>query len=322
MSTVSQRIDDLPLWYLKVALFGLLLVILFTIPLFANQFYVSLAYTVLLFVVLTSALNVHSGYTGYINFGFALFVGIGSYTAALGLIHANLPVMGLWVLGGVATALVAAILSYPLLRVKGVYFSIAILAIAEGLRASMSLPGIVDWTNGGSGLSFFVEFGLFEHYYAIAVLAVLVVATTHVISTRRIGLELLAIRENERVVESLGIEPNIRKSAAFVLSGFFAGAAGAINATYLLYVDPNTAFNLNYTIEPVAMAMIGGFGTVWGPVLGAIGIKLAEQILWSQFLELNQLFFGIVVVLGVLFVPAGIIRKLQHRGIISWSRKW
>jgi branched-chain amino acid transport system permease protein len=322
MSTISRHVETLPLRYVKIALYGVMLLVLFTIPLFANQFYVSLAYTVLLFVVLTSALNIHSGYTGYINFGFALFVGVGAYVAALGATFMELPVIGLWVLGGVAAAIVAAILSYPLLRVHGVYFSIAILAIAEGVRTSMSLPGISDWTNGGSGLSFFAEFGLFEHYYAIALLAVLVVATTHVISTRRIGLELLAIRENERVVESLGIEPDIRKSASFVLSGLFAGAAGAVNATYLLYVDPNTAFNLNYTIEPVAMAMIGGFGTVWGPVLGAIGIKLAEQILWSQFLELNQLFFGIVVVLGVLFVPAGIIRKLQHRGILSWSRKW
>lgn len=322
MSTLSHRFDGVSLRYLKVALFGSILVVLFTLPLFANRFYVSLAYTVLLFVALTSALNVHSGYTGYINFGFALFVGVGAYTAALGITLADLPVMGLWVLGGIAAALVAGILSYPLLRVHGVYFSIAILAIAEGVRASTSLPGIADWTNGGSGLSFFVDLGLFEHYYAIVVLAVLVVGTTHVISTRRIGLELLAIRENERVVESLGIEPEVRKSASFVLSGLFAGAAGAINATYLLYVDPNVAFNLNYTIEPVAMAMIGGFGTVWGPVVGAVGIKLAEQVLWSQFLELNQLFFGVVVVLGVLFVPAGIIRKLQHMGIISWSRKW
>lgn len=325
MSTPTARITGslpLPVRYVKGILFTSMLVVLVVLPHVLNRYELSLAYTVLFYIVLTSALNIHSGYTGYINFGFALFVGIGMYVTALGIVEAGLPFWMLWPLGGIVATAIAAIISYPLLRVRGVYFSIAILAIAEGTRALISLPPIDSYTHGGSGISFFVDVSLSTHYYAMALMAVAVVGLTYLISTSRFGRQLLAIRDNERVVESLGINPESRKVATFLISSLFAGTAGSINATYLLYIDPAVGFNLNYTIEPVAMAMIGGFGTVWGPVIGAVGIKLTEQILWSQFLSLNRVFFGVVVIVGVLLVPSGIIRKAQHSGIISWSRKW
>ena len=296
-------------------------VLLVAAPFFANRATLNQLYLVLYFVVLSGSWNLASGFTGYINFGHVAFVGMGMYAATIAIVDGGWPWALAILLAGAVAATYGAVLSFPLLRVKGPYFTITTLAIAEGTRILMSSEYLEGITRAGSGIPLFTRISFETKYALMLALAAVMVALTYAVATSRWGLRMLAIREDELAAENLGIDTVRLKVAIFVLGAFFAGLAGGIHATYLSYIDPPNAFNLQYTIIPIVMAFFGGMGTVLGPVVGGSLLQLLNDYVWAHMLQMNMAVFGALLVLLILFMPDGVLEWLKQRGLLPKSRR-
>jgi branched-chain amino acid transport system permease protein len=279
----------------------------------------SLLYLTLYFVCLSVAWNLFSGFSGYVNFGFVAFIGIGMYAAVIAIVDLKVaPVLG-YLIGGCASAAFAAVIGYPLLRIRGAYFSIAMLSVAEGVRILVSTDYLEPFTRGGSGIA--VPAGSFsQQYVSMLILTAIVIAVSAIVAQSRLGLSLISIREDEAAADGLGVNTTVVKIAAFVLSAFFAGAAGGIHATFVHYIDPQAAFDIKFTILPIIMAIFGGLGTVLGPVIGGIVLELISDTSWLYLGRMSMTVFGLILVALILWLPDGVIVRLKEAGRLPRTR--
>ena len=299
------------------------LVVAVLVGLFAPQLFgpsgLSLAYLVLYYLCLTAAWNLFSGFSGYFNFGYVVFIGIGMYFSAVAIADYKIAWPIAYLSGGAGAALFAAVIGYPVLRTRGVYFSIAMLAIAEGMRVLFGTEYLEPWTRGGRGLP--VTGGDLEYqYWAMFGLALAILALTWVVARSRFGLSLVAVREDETAAGGLGVNATRVKFIAFVASAFFAGAAGGVHATFLHYIDPPAAFDLRYTTMPIIMAIFGGMGTVLGPVVGAVALEIVNDLTWLHLGRLNMTIFGIILIVLVFWLPEGLVVRLKEAGLLRKTR--
>lgn len=305
--------------------FGFLVLIGFTIisivaPLVFNASYVSLFYLILYFICLTGAWNLFSGFSGYVNFGFVAFIGVGMYASVISIVDFLIWWPFAWIIGGLISAAFAALISYPILRTKGAYFSISMLAIAEGIRVLFGTKYLDPITRGGQGIPV-IAADLTSKYYGMFFLSLIVVLITYKIANSRFGLELLSIREDENMAEGLGVNTTFTKIIVFIISAFFAGVAGGIHATFLYYIDPPAAFDIKYTVLPIIMAMFGGIGTVLGPVFAALILEIINNWTWLYLGRINMTIFGVILVLLVVCLPQGIITGFKESGVLPKIRK-
>jgi branched-chain amino acid transport system permease protein len=238
-------------------------------------------------VGLAYAWNIISGYTGYLSFGQVTFFGIGAYTAALLIIrlHVAWPLASL--AGGVMAAAVAVPLGWTMLRLRGPYFAIGMLGlsrIAEKLAFAWE-----PVTDGGRGLYLPPVLDLRTIYWAVALVLGALMALTWLLDNSRFGLRLLAIREDEAGADNLGVNTTLVKLEAFVLSGFFPGVLGGIYAWHVSYIDPVTAFSTQVDLTAITAVLLGGPGTLWGPLLGGVTLSLVAEFLWARFPFLHLL---------------------------------
>ena len=264
-----------------------------------------------MWIALAGSWNLISGLTGYVSFGHVAFFGVGAYAGAI-LITTHGWAWPLAALaGGVAACLLALVIGYPCLRLKGPYFAIAMLGLNEVLRALVSyFEGL---TGGGNGLSLPTLDASRAIYYVMGGLALAVTGVTYAILTSRFGLRLMTIREDEIAAEAMGIDTFRHKLAAFLLSAVGPGIAGALTARDQGYIEPISVFPLVVTVTMIVMVLFGGKGTVWGPVLGAVALFVIQEIVWAQFIYLHQLLFGAIIVAVVLLMPRGVLGLLQTR---------
>jgi len=291
---------------------GLLLVAA-VLPWLSGPYTQDLVITVFLYVALAQGWNLHSGFTGYVNFGYAGFMGLGAYIGAIGVARGGLHWLASTWLAGLLTGLFAAGTGAVLLRPRGPYFALATLGLAgtvEVLAKSEYLRPIME---GGTGIPFSPGTALAALYYAVAALAVLACVVTWLVARSPFGLRLLAIREDETAAQAAGVPTTIYKVAAFTMSGMIAGLAGALQAMRLTFVDPESAFDIGYTLTPMIMTIAGGTGSVVGPVVGAVTLTLLAELVWSRFLTAHFAIFGGLLVLVVLLLPEGLIPRLQRR---------
>jgi branched-chain amino acid transport system permease protein len=278
-------------------------------------------YVVLQYVIIATAWNVLGGYAGYVNFGTPAFFALGAYTAIFLIEAFGAPPLPVLILaGGLVAGLLGLGIGYLTLRLKGVFFSIATFALSVVLQTL-----IINWeyVGGAKGYTlirppapFFGSWGilLFTVRVGLAVVTVLVARS---IERSWIGRGLAALRDNEEAAECMGV-PTLRlKLFATTLSGFFLGVAGAPFPYYVTYVEPSSAFDLNYAVNALAMPMIGGTTTWIGPVIGAVLLGTAQQVATVTISsELNLLIVGVVLVLFVVLAPEGIVglaRRLRRR---------
>jgi branched-chain amino acid transport system permease protein len=281
-----------------------------------NVYYRSFIMFTMMYVVLALSWNIISGYTGYISFGHVLFYGVGSYASAILVADYGwnwLPT--LFVSGGVGV-FVAIVLGFPVLRLKGPYFAIAMLGAAESFRILATVWDSL--THGGEGISLPNVENSFPTYYAMMVLMVVTILVSYWIAHSRYGVRLNAIREDEVAAAANGINTTFYKLSAFVLSGVFAAMAGGIQANKTLYIDPETEFFILITITMKLMAMLGGKGTVIGPIIGAIVLYSIQEIVWVQLPQAHLIAFGVFLILVARFMPRGIVGFFVDRG---WARK-
>jgi len=294
-------------------------------PLVVRQEYFYFAgFVVLQFVVLATAWNVLGGFAGYVNFGSGAFFAVGAYSAVALYKAVALP-LGLQILVGASTAgLLGFGVGLLTLRLRGIFFSIATIAISIILETA-----VANWpyVGGAKGLPILrpaeapLHFGNYTEWllFVMAFLAVLAVAAARYIQLSWIGRGLRAIRDNEGAAECSGVPTLKLKLFATTVSGALMGAAGAPFAQYLSFIEPSSAFSLNYAVNALAMPIIGGTAHWIGPVIGAVLLGTMQQLITVTISsEMNVLLVGVMLVFFVVAAPQGILglvaRLRQRRG--------
>jgi branched-chain amino acid transport system permease protein len=278
----------------------------------ANEYYFFAGYVVLQYVVLATAWNILGGYAGYVNFGSAAFFAAGAYSTVALHKFFPLPVPALIAIGGVVAGIVGFGTGYLTLRLRGVFFAIATLALAVVLQTL-----IINWDYvGGSRGAYLLrpnEFPFIGSYVQYLFLSMLVLAIVAVVVARAIerswlGFGLSAIRDDELAAEASGV-PTLRlKLVATTVSGAFMGMAGAPFPYIVGYLDPASTFNLAYAVNAIAMPMIGGTTTWVGPVIGAVLLGVIQQVTTVTISSaVNLLIVGLVLVGFVIIAPKGIV---------------
>ncbi|MEJ2090953.1 MAG: branched-chain amino acid ABC transporter permease [Syntrophobacterales bacterium] len=279
------------------------------------------SFTLLMYVGLAASLNILLGYTGYVSFGHIVFFGLGGY---MGFYLVSIQEWSLYpaaLAGGVFGALVAGLLGLAVLRLRGAYFALATIGINEAARAfvnnfrpfggatGLSLNYAVYGQYGGSMKALWLAFGL------VWLIAIVTVVTSYLIKQSRFGLGLMAIREDEDAAMVMGVKAPRAKTWAFAFSAFFPGIIGTIYFFKNGNVEPHDAFRLHMSIEMLVMIMLGGQGTVLGPILGSLSYeRLRGYLLVSPlFKSLHLALSGVVLLLIILFVPAGVVGWLRQR---------
>jgi branched-chain amino acid transport system permease protein len=292
-----------------LAVLGLVLLALALYPTIGTGYGVRSTLQVFMWIALAGSWNLISGLTGYVSFGHVAFYGAGAYTGAILITSAgwSWPLAAL--AGGVGAGVLALLIGYPCLRLKGPYFAIAMLGLNEVLRALVSyFEGL---TGGGSGLSLPTADATRSIYYVMGLLAVAITVGTHLIVTSRFGLRLMTIREDEIAAEAMGIDTFHHKLVAFLLSAVGPGIAGALTARDQGYIEPISVFPLAVTVTMIVMVLFGGKGTVWGPVLGAVALFVIQELVWAHYPYVHPLLFGAIIVAVVLLMPRGVLGLLQ-----------
>jgi branched-chain amino acid transport system permease protein len=291
--------------------FSALLVALAFYPMHGTGYGIRTMLQLFMWIALAQSWNLISGLTGYVSFGHVAFFGMGAYTAGILVTKLAWPWLAACLAGGVMAMVLALVIGWPCLRLKGPYFAIAMLGLNEVLRVIVSYyEGL---TGGGSGLSLPTLHASVPIYYAMGLVALLVTALTYVIITSRFGLRLMTIREDEGAAEAMGIDTFRYKLYAFLLSAVGPGIVGGLAARDQGYIEPMSVFPLITTITMIVMVLFGGKGTIWGPVLGAVLLFTFQEMVWARFIYLHQLLFGALIVAVVLLMPRGILGVLQMR---------
>jgi branched-chain amino acid transport system permease protein len=281
------------------------------IPFVGSDYLVGFAFTTFLFVAMAYGWNLISGYTGYLSFGQISFFGVGAYATAILVAKASWA----WPFAVVAGMAISAVLAVPLgwamLRLRGPYFALGMLGLAQVLQTVASAWSSV--TNGGEGIYLPPAESLRALYFASAILVVLALLTTWLVDRSAFGLRLRSIGEDEIAAEAMGVDTTRAKLRAFVLASLFPAVAGGLYAFRLSYVDPSSAFPAAYEIQVILMAIFGGAGTVFGPLAGGILLAALGEALWARFAELHLLLFGLIIVIVLRYMPEGLLALLRRR---------
>lgn len=299
----------------------ILMAFLISVPFFASDYWVALLVLILIFTVYASGWNLFSGLTGYTNFGLAWFIGVSGYASSLLIADYQWLWLLAWPVGALFVSGMSIGIGYILLRIRGVYFAISMVALTEGTRELFGTGYLESITHGGEGVPFVAGIRLPILYWSTLLLAFATVIVCYKITSSKFGLRLMAIREDEQAAETLGIHTTRDKMIAFALSAFIVGLAGAIHCTYQNYIDPTSAFNIQLTLTPIVMTLFGGVGTVFGPVIGATLFTFIHEILWAELTLLYMAIFGAILMGLILFFPQGLLGWMKEKGILPRVRK-
>lgn len=299
---------------------GLLLAFVFSAPFYMGRGSLNDIWNVALFVVLASAWNIMGGLAGQVSFGYAAFLGIGSYAtvllADLGWnAYATIPV------GMVVAALFAVVVGIPTFRLRGPYFTIATIGVSEAVRV---FAQGVTWTGGSSGKKMPLQYGDFvykllpdwsrgdaiflENYYSMLILMVIVVAVVWVVQNSRFGLALSAIKQEIDAAEALGVNSTAYKTYAHAISAALMAVAGSLYAINFQYIAPNSVFAFSMSLQIVLMPVIGGVGTIIGPIIGGMvfGYIQIKLLAVEALRDSNLMIYGLLLIVVMLFEPQGI----------------
>jgi len=294
-----------------LGLLALILVLLATLPQYAAGYTPILMTSIFMYVILSVGSAMFSGNTGYMSLAPAAFFGVGIYAAAILGQHVPLPVFIF--AGGLASFIVALLVGAITLRLRGIYFAIFTFGLVM-----LIMQLLVFWELHIMGIRgrFVVVVDYNTIYYAMLIILVVLMLTVYFIKRYRLGLALQSIGENEEAAAHSGVNVTMVKVLIFALSAFFMGAAGATIATRWTYIDPYIAFSVLFSFLPVLMAIFGGMGQLYGPVIGAVIFAYLQEILVTKFSELYMLIFGVVLVAAILYLPEGLVGLIQK----GWRR--
>jgi len=304
------------------ALLLVFLLVVVTVPLWTDDYWTRIFTGVAMWSALAMSWNIMGGYAGYISFGQVAFFGIGAYTTALLMqkgqdwnFFATLPV------GAVLAGVLAVVIGWPVLRLRGAYFAIATWAMAE---AFLQIATALGFTGGSSGLTLPINASTSFFYYAMLIPAIATFVLCWLLLERsRFGYRVKAVRDHEAAAESVGIDTTRVKIQAFVFSAVIPGVFGGIFAYWITFINPTSVLAGDITDQMVVMALVGGLGRIWGPVLGATLLYLVNQ----QFIATFGATTAYIAVIGgllaliVLFLPDGLISVFSRGRRMALSRQ-
>jgi len=291
---------------------------LYTGPHYLNLYDVVIAFTLFTYVTMAQAWNLIGGYGGQFSLGHAMFVGIGSYATALLLVHTSVPLWLTVVLSGLIASVIAALVAVPLLRLRSVYFAVGTLGVSLA-----AVSWMINWGYSGktSGLNLptdaFLSFD--DLYYAAGSLAVFTTAVVLLVAKSPYGLRLQSVRDDEDAAAELGVDGFRVKLFAFTLSAFFVGVAGGLIAIQKANLEPYSAFSLTFTTNMIIMTVIGGLGTIVGPLIGSFLIFELQQQLQS-YQDWSTLITGVLLVAIIRIAPGGLWGLGRRAGLWAVSR--
>ncbi|MGD0662212.1 MAG: branched-chain amino acid ABC transporter permease [Syntrophorhabdales bacterium] len=305
-------------------LFPLVIALLIAFPLARPPlFFLTLLFSVFMYVALTQSWNLLGGYTGYVSLGHVAFFATGAYTTAVCMSRYGLSPFATFLLGGVFAGILAALVGYPVLRLKGAYFTISSLLLAVVMQLVF-----LNWEFVGSSTGLWykpipvsIEANRTIFYEAMLILAIAVTLAVRHVERSRFGVGLSAIREDEDVSKTMGINTPWLKMKAFVLGAFLAGAVGGIYGYYMSYVHPDMTFSMNMSLLILLMAFFGGCRTWSGPLLGAVVLSLVNQLIVTFIgAEMSRIFYGLLLAVVIIFMPDGVLPYV--RGLFPSREAW
>jgi len=263
----------------------------------------------LLWIMLGQSWNLLGGFTGQVSFGHAAFFGVGAYTTGI-LVKSGVSPAAAWsglLLGGLTASVLAAFIGWICFRLRGPYFALSTLALAEVLRLVA-----VNWkavTSGAEGILFIPAFNQKTWYYLI-ILALVAVnfAVIRRVMRSKLGYYFLAIREDQDAAESLGIDTTRYKLISLLISAFFTGVGGAFYMSYMCFIDPGIVFSISsISVMMILVTMLGGAATFWGPAVGAVIYILVSELMRVYIPQGHLILFGVLIIVIIIFLPNGIV---------------
>jgi branched-chain amino acid transport system permease protein len=296
------------------------LVALLGIVQFGNAYFISFVFTILIYYILAQSWDWIAGEMGYVNLGHYCFYGIGSYIFGIFLVAGETSSTAM-LLNVLITGAIAALVSYPLYRLRGDYFAFATLALLplmEVLAYNLS-----SLTNGGDGIVFPIQKVTSLTYVLALALCFVSFFLTLFVNRSRFGYALRAIRNDEEVSEVIGIKIFPYKVKVLVLSAVFAGLAGALQGWQMSFIDPGSVFGLNVALVPIAMVLFGGSGMRWGPLVGVILLACIQQWMLVNLKMLQTTIYGLIILCIGRFMPGGLLRAswIKNNRILRFLSK-
>ena len=281
----------------------------------AGEYLLALLYSTFMYATLAVAWNIIGGFAGYLSFGHAAFFGLGGYTTGFLLVHAGLSPFLTAPVGGVVAAIFAALAGYPCLRLRGPYFAVVTMILGLAVRAVvLNLP----WTGAAEGL--WMTLPPWEplaarraFYYAMLVIVLVTALAARAVRLGKMGVGLEAIREDEDAAQSIGVPAVRLKMSALILSAGLTGLAGGIYAYDRSYIHPDFMFDLHLSVLAVLMALLGGRQSWAGPILGAVVVRLVDEVLTVRVgTEAARITFGLALALVMVLLPDGLLPRLMR----------
>lgn len=277
-------------------------------PFWLNGYYLNVFYVTLLYVALAYGWNVISGYAGYFSFGQVAFFGIGAYATALLVLDAHWHWLAACAAGGVLALAVGIPGGWVMLRLRGPFFSLGMFGLAQTARVVLSA---FEGTGGGAGLYLPPGSDLKPVYWWTLGIALFAFLVTAWLDRSAFGMRLQALREDEQTAGTLGVDVLRAKMGAFAISALIPGLLGGAYAWFLTYVDPNAVFSPRLDLQAIVMAIFGGIGTLWGPLVGAVLMTQISEALWARFPQAYLMIFGGLLVALLIFMPRGLVPALR-----------
>lgn len=296
---------------------AIIIACLAALPIFGNNYLLRLGTMFAMYAVLAQSWNIIGGYAGYPSFATAAFFGLGAYAGAI-LQGNGVPMALAWAFACLVAMVFAGLLGSAILHLKGHYFAIASLVVAEVL-----LEVTTSWTSltgGGMGLNLpilqiSVDAQARLFFWSMLALAVAALIMNWVVAKSRIGFALRCIRQNEDASSMVGVNTTFYKVVAFMLSAVFVGGAGAMYASWVFYIEPPDVYAVLTSVKPIVMVLLGGAGTIFGPAIGAAVFLVMEEVVWRNFLAIHAAVLGLIIVALIFFMPNGILGLVRRRQV-------
>jgi branched-chain amino acid transport system permease protein len=301
--------------------FGIAFVFLITAPFFLSAYWVRVLTSVFMFAVMAESWNILAGFCGYPSFGNVVFFGLGAYTTCVLMVKLHQPFLVGVIGGAILCAIYAIVLGFPILRLKGHYFAVATLGLAEATKELVT--NLEKITKGSEGISLPIIPGDVKIIYAafyFGMFGVMIVTIlfTHWMSKRRLGYAFQAIRADEEAALVTGINTAWYKTIAWAVSALFTGLVGGIYAYWTAFINPEGVFNVGITVKMLVMTFLGGPGTVLGPIFGAFIFEALSEIVWSHFINIHAAFLGALIIVVVIFMPGGFMKLMKGKLSLSY----
>ena len=289
------------------------------IPFVANGYWLSIAVTGMMYIALATSWTLFSGPTHYISLATGAFFGVGGYAVGAGMSDYQLPFWLMVVIGPVAATVLAALIGIATLRLSGVYFVIFTLGLAEMIR------NLVSWVQnnflGSRGLYVLTDLRDPQIYWLLLATAAVVYLFGWLVSRSRLGFALRIIGGDETVARHVGIETATAKVILFAATGFFAALVGALIAPRWSYIEPNQVFSPQLSFLVVIMALLGGSGRLWGPLVGVIPFTILWEWIAVQFPNQSTLVLGVAFLLIVYLLPQGVVGRIEQMQVWLKARR-